>query len=122
MSLSFVRRTRAKSVLEVLEEDCRFTFCRLSEGNDVDAILRLGVDNRNRYALEQAQRHKTPLVVTKTIILKRKGVALKYPFRVNEVEAVVFQVALALSLVPREPHRLVYRHSVYTSISKHAAV
>ena len=76
MSLSFMRRTRAKSVLEVLEEDCRFTFCRLSEGNDVDAILRLGVDNRNRYALEQAQRHKTPLVVTKTIILKRKGVAL----------------------------------------------
>jgi len=32
-------RTRAQSVLEVFEEDGRFTLCCLSKGDDVDAIL-----------------------------------------------------------------------------------
>jgi hypothetical protein len=42
--------------------------------------------------------------------------------RVHEVETVVLQVPLALRLVPRIPHGLVYRHSVYTSIGRDAAV
>jgi hypothetical protein len=35
---------------------------------------------------------------------------------------VVLQVLLALRLVPREPHDLVYRHHVYTSSWGDAAV
>ena len=45
MSLSLMPRTRAQSVLEVLEEDRRFTLCGLSKGDDVDAVFRLRVNN-----------------------------------------------------------------------------
>jgi hypothetical protein len=41
-------------------------------------------------------------------------------FGVHEVETVVLQVPPALSLAPRKPHGLVYRHSVYTSSRRNA--
>jgi hypothetical protein len=43
-------------------------------------------------------------------------------FGVHEVETVVLHVPSALSLVPRKLHGLVYRHSVYTSSRRNAAV
>lgn len=57
MSLSFIPRTRAKSVLEVFEEDSRFTLGRLSEGDNVDALLGFGMNDRHRNAFQEPQGH-----------------------------------------------------------------
>jgi len=117
-----MRRTRAKSVLEVFEEDCCLKSCRLSERDDVYPVLGLRVGDGYRDALEKAQSHKALFLVTEAIILLGERGAIEYPFGVHEVETVVRQVPLALRLVPREPHGLVYRHSVYTSSGRDAAV
>lgn len=80
------------------------------------------VDDGHRDALEQPQRHQALFLVTKAIIFVSERGAIENPFGVHEVEAVVLQVPRALRLVPREPHGLVYRHSVYTSTGGDAAV
>src|SRR5882724_7893862 len=112
MLLSFVRRTRARSVSEVLEKDCRFMLCRLSEGNDVNSALGLGVNDGHGDALEQAKCHEALFLVTEPIILVGKCDVIENLCGVHEVETVVLHVPPALSLVPRKPHGLVYRHSV----------
>ena len=68
MFLSFIRRMRAQLVLEIFEEDCGFTPGRLSEGDDVDAVLGLGMDDRDRNAFEQAQRQEALFLVTEAVI------------------------------------------------------
>ena len=74
MSLSFMPRTRAQSVLEavleVLEEDGRFTLFCLSKRDDVDAIFRFGMDYGHRNALQQPQGHKTLLVVAEAVVFE----------------------------------------------------
>src|SRR5215471_11825140 len=115
MLLSFMRRTRAQSVLEVFEEDCRFTPGRLAKGNDVDAVPRFGVNDRHGHSFEKAQCHEALFRVVKPIVLVGERETLEYPFRVHEVEAMILQVQLALDLMPRELHGLVYIHNVYTS-------
>ena len=96
--------------------------CRLSERNNVYAVLGFRVDDRHRDASKQPQRHEALFLVTEAIVLVGERGAIEYPFGVHEVEAVVLQVPRALRLVPREPHVLVYRHSVYTSSRRNAAV
>ena len=86
------------------------------------AVLGLSVDDGHGDALEQAQRHVALFLVTETIIFIGERGAVENPFGVHEVEAVVLQIPLALRLVPREPYGLVYRHSVYTSTGRDAAV
>ena len=82
MCLSFVRRTRARSVSEVLEEDCRFTLCRLSEGDDVYAVPGLGVDDGHGDALEQAQCHEAVFFVTEAAMALAVFVARKVKRRI----------------------------------------
>jgi hypothetical protein len=115
MSLSFMLRIRPKSVLEVLEEDGRFTLCCLSKGDDVDAILRFGMDYGHRNALQQSQSHETLLVVPEAVVFKRESGTVEYPLGIHKIQSMVLQVPLALNLVPCEPPRLVYMPSVYTS-------
>jgi hypothetical protein len=81
----------------------------------VYAVLRLGVNARHGDALEQSQRHEPLSIVAEPVILVCECGAAEYPLRVHEVEAVVLQVPLALRLVPRIPHGLVYRQRVYAS-------
>src|SRR3970040_791012 len=78
-------------------------------------ILRLRVDDGHGDTLEQSKRHEALLPVTEAIILVGEREIIEYPFGVHEVETVVLQVPLALRLVPRESHDLMYRHTVYTS-------
>src|SRR4051812_36800018 len=78
MSLSFIPRTRPQSVLEVFEEDGCFTLCCLSKGDDVDAILRLGMDYGHRNALQQSQGHETLLVVKVAVVFKRESSTAEY--------------------------------------------
>ena len=85
-------------------------------------VLRLRVDDGYRDTLEQPKRHEAMFLVAEAIILVGERGTIENPFGVHEVEAVVLQVPLALRLVPREPHDLVYRHGVYTSSRLDAAV
>jgi hypothetical protein len=96
--------------------------CRLSEGDDVNSVLGLGVNDGHGNALEQAKCHEAFFFVTEAIILVGKCEAMENLFGVHEVETVVHHVPPALSLVPRKPHSLLYRHSVYTSSRRKAAV
>ena len=86
------------------------------------AVLGLSVDDGHGDALEQAQRHVALFLVTEAIILIGERGAIENPFGVHEVETVVLHVPSALSRVPRKLHGLVYRHSVYTSTGRDAAV
>lgn len=86
------------------------------------AVLGLRVNNGHGDALEKAQRHEALFLVTEAIVFIGERGAIENLFGVHEVEAVVLQIPLALRLVPREPHGLVYRHSVYTSSVRYAAV
>lgn len=85
MSLSFMLRTRAQSVLEVLEEDCRFTLCCLSKRDDVDAVLCLGMHDRYRDALEQSQRHETLFLVPEAVVFKGESATVKYPLGIHKI-------------------------------------
>jgi hypothetical protein len=95
MSLSFIRRTRDQSVLDVLEEDCRLTFCCLSKGNDVDAVLCLGMNDGYWNAPKEPERYETLLI--------------------HKVQSVVLQVPLALPSAHVNRIRQVYIQHVYTS-------
>ena len=86
------------------------------------AVLGFRVDDRHRDASKQPQRHEALFLITEAIVLVGERGAIKYPFGVHEVEAVVLQIPLALRLVPREPYGLVYIHRVYTSSRRNAAV
>lgn len=97
-------------------------FCRLSEGDDVYSVLGLGVGDGHGDALEQAKCHEALFFVTEAIILVGKCEAMENLFGVHEVKTVVLHVLPALRLVPRKRHCLVYRHSVYTSRRRNAAV
>ena len=85
-------------------------------------VLRFRVDDGHWDTLEQPKCHKAMFLVAEAIILVRECGAIEYSFGVHEVEAVVFQIPLALRLVPREPHGLVYMHYVYTSSRLDAAI
>ena len=66
------------------------------------------------YAFEQAQRDKSLFLVGKPIVLKRKRRSRKHLRRVNEVQAVRFQIGLALLFIPLIAHL----QSVYTLKAK----
>ena len=96
--------------------------CRLSERDDVNSVLGLGVNDGHGNALEQPKCHEALFFVTEAIIRVGKGEAMENLFGVHEVKTVVLHVPSALSLVPRKLQGLVYRHSVYTSSRRNAAV
>ena len=88
----------------------------------MNAALGLSVNDGHGDALEQTKCHEALFFVTEPIILVGKCEVIENLFRVHEVETVVLHVPSALSLVPRKLHGLVYRHSVYTSSRRNAAV
>lgn len=88
----------------------------------MNSVLGLGVNDGHGNALEHAKCHEAFFFVTEAIILVGKCETMENLFSVNEVETVVLQVPPALRLVPRKMHGLVYRHSVYTSSRRNAAV
>lgn len=45
----------------------------------MDAILRFGMDYGHRNALQQAQGHKTLLVVAEAVVFERESGTLEYP-------------------------------------------
>jgi len=96
--------------------------CCLSEGDDVNSVLGLRVNNGHGNTLEQTKCHEALFFVTDTVILVGKGEAMENPFGIHEVETVVRHVPPALGLVPRKPHGLVYRHYVYTSSRRNTTV
>ena len=69
----------------------------------MDAILRLGMNDRHGNAFKHPQRHKTLFVVPEAVVFKGESGTAKYPLRIHEIQPVVLQVALALNLVPRKP-------------------
>jgi hypothetical protein len=81
----------------------------------VDAVLRLGVNDGHRNALEQSQGQVPLLAVPEAIILVGERSAAEYPLGIRKIEPVVLQVALALNLVPRKPHGTsVYSLCIYS--------
>ena len=95
-----MRRTRARSDLEVLEEDLCFTSGGLSKRNDMDASPGLRVNDGNRYALKQSEGNEALFLVMKPIVFEGVSRALKHPFHVNKIETVVLEIASALWLIP----------------------
>ena len=77
MSLSFIVLIRRQFVLDALEEDDLLIFCRLSQRDDMDALRRLGVHQRNANTLQEAERDKTLLSIAKPIVLERESEASK---------------------------------------------
>jgi hypothetical protein len=67
----------------------------------------------NGYALKQTKSDKSLLLVGKPIIFKRECRSRKYLWRINEVQAVGFQIRLALILIPLVLHL----RSVYTFVA-----
>jgi hypothetical protein len=69
----------------------------------------------NGYAHEQAERNKSLLLVGKPIVLKGEGRPREHLRRVNEVQAVRFQIRFALIFIPLVLHL----QSVYTISTPH---
>jgi hypothetical protein len=67
----------------------------------------------NGYAHEQAERDKPLLLVGKPIVLKGERRAREHLWRINEVQAVGFQICFALIFIPLELHL----QSVYTILA-----
>jgi hypothetical protein len=120
MSLSFIPRTRAQSVLEVFEEDSRLTLCRLSKGDDMDAVLRLGVNDGHRNAIEQSQRHEPLLAVPETVVLVCERSAIEYPRLASTKSSPwSFRFRLRLTSSHVKPHRAsVYSRCIYVKTLK----
>lgn len=88
----------------------------------MDAILRFGMDDGHRNALQQPQGHETLLVIPEAVVFKRESGTVEYPLGIHKIQSMVLQVPLALNLVSCKPHRLVYMPDVYTSRRLNAAV
>jgi hypothetical protein len=69
---------------------------------------------RNGYAHEQAERDKPLLLVGKPIVLKRERRSREHLRRINEVQAVGFQIGFALIFIPLVLHL----RSVYTLLTR----
>ena len=70
------------------------------------------MDDRDCNVRQQPQRYETMLVVIKAVIFESYRRSFKNPRRINEVNAMKFQIASALLFIPREPNRRI----VYTLI------
>jgi hypothetical protein len=85
MSLSFIARTRAQSVLEVLEEDRLLMLIRLAKGDDMDPPWRFGVDDRYDNATQKPERYESLFGIFEAIVSVSKGRASEYLVGVDEV-------------------------------------
>ncbi len=95
---------------DVFKEELLFIGCGSSERDDADAVRRLCVNNRYRYALEETERDEALFVVSEPIVLVGDRWAGEDPRRISEIEAVVLKVGRTLLLIPLETHL----QSVYT--------
>ena len=73
------------------------------------------MDDGDHEFIENPECHEALLGIVEAIVFVGKGRALKHPRSVGKVEAVLFDIQLALRVTPREPHRLVYIRDAYAS-------
>ena len=88
MSLSFIRLIRAQSVFEAREEDNFFFLGRPAEGDDVDFIFSLGVNNGNSGAVQKAEGYELLFPVPETVVFIGESRTFKHVLRVDEVKTV----------------------------------
>ena len=110
MSFSRIALTRGHSVLDVLEEDDLLISGRLSEGDDMNAIKRLGMHQRHANAFQEAERDKALFVIAKPIVLERECRASKDFLRIDKIKAVFLEIISSLGFAPRKSHA----ENVYT--------
>jgi hypothetical protein len=110
MSFSRIALTRGQSVLDVLEEDDLLISGRLSEGDDMNAIKRLGMHQRHANAFQEAERDKALFIIAKPIVLERECRASKDFLRIDKIKAVLLEIVSSLGVAPRKSHA----ESVYT--------
>lgn len=65
---------------------------------------------RYRYAIQQAQRDEALLLIPEAVVFERERWTIEHLTRIDEIDAVVFEVLQPLNLVPLEAHL----RSVYT--------
>ena len=71
MSLSFFRLTRAQLVFDALEEDDVFVLRGFAEGDDVDFMFSLCMDDRHGQAVQEAEGNEALFLVLESVILER---------------------------------------------------
>jgi hypothetical protein len=91
---------RGQSVLDALEEDDLLIFCRLSESDDMNAIRRFGMHQRNANALQEAERDKTLFSIAKPIVFERESQASKDFLSVDEIKPWSVRFVLRLASRP----------------------
>lgn len=99
-------------VLDLGEEDLRFIVCGLAKGYDPNLVIRLGVCNRDRDALQQAQGHESALTVCEAVVLIGERQAREDCLGIDKVQSMIPEVGLALALIPAVSHL----QSVYTRL------
>jgi hypothetical protein len=73
------------------------------------------VDDGTHELIENAECDEALLGIVEAIIFVGKGWTLKHSGCVDKVEAVLFDIQLALRITPREPHESLYIQYAYAS-------
>jgi len=68
------------------------------------------VDDRNHQLIKSTERHEALFGIVEAIVFVGIGGTVKDSRRVDEVEAVLFDIQFAFRITPREPHEII----VYT--------
>src|SRR6266496_4977851 len=84
---------------------------RLAKGNDMDAIARFGVHDRNDQIAQQSKSNESFLAISEPIVFESKRGPGEHRRRIDEIETVFSQISAALRFIPSEAHI----RSVYTS-------
>ena len=105
-----MERTRAQSVLEAFEEERRFSFRGVAEGDDPDFIFSLRVNDGNAQAAKKTEGHEALLTISKTAVFNGARGSSKDLWGVDKVEAVLPEIGSPLRLIPGKAHP----QSVYT--------
>lgn len=68
----------------------------------MDFMLGLGVGNRHRHSRQESQRDETTLTIFEPIVFEREGQSLEDALGIDEVQAMLAQVARTLRFMPGE--------------------
>ena len=110
--LASEERRRAQSVLDLREVEVCFTLRGFAEGDDADFIVGLRVNYRNRDASKQAKRLEPLLAIGKARVFIGECESIEDGRRVNEIKAMILDIAGTFALGPGELHAEVYLQAV----------